>query len=389
MNDKLIKKLKRKVIILEEMIETETRKLFVEKEKVLNYSKYISTVINSVNSVIVAINEQGSVEFINQLALDRFSLNEQLVKNKTIRDILGDYLVDELISKEKAGFSKVEIKIGEYDYLASRIPYIPEGFNKKGYIYFLVDISSLKEQEKIIEKQRVLLVQNAQLASLGELASGVAHEVNNPVSIIEGQLRRLKDFIKDKDISIDDEILLIDKIQNNLNRVISIISGMKRISRSGEGDSIEVVSIDKIFDSLKDLCHEKLKSNMITLSIFEQESELFVQVKETQFLQALYSIVINSSEAISSLDNKWIKVKVENDTNFIAIRIIDSGEGIDNEITKKMFNPFFSTKDIGEGTGIGLSIARQMIEDQGGSLYYEIYEGNTSFVIKIKKALNL
>jgi C4-dicarboxylate-specific signal transduction histidine kinase len=137
---------------------------------------------------------------------------------------------------------------------------------------------------------------------------------------------------------------------------------------------------------LKDLCHEKFKNNNVDLEFSGVEKNLCVKTRATQLLQVLFNLVSNSSDAIKNFETKWINVILDSDDQFVYIRIVDSGKGIDQVVLKKIFNPFFTTKDIGEGTGIGLSISRQMIADQGGKLVYDQYNGNTSFLITLKRA---
>ncbi len=390
MSEKIISKLKKKLEILEDMVESKTRDLFLAKEEVERTSNFIKTVIDSMNEMILSIDETGNIKLANNAAKSKLKFDDELL-NKNIRSVLGDSIVDFLIENNDVE-EQVEVLIegknkSEFPAFIARESFKEKDSDEDSYVYSIIDITNLKKKESIIEKQRVQLVQNTQLASLGEMASGIAHEINNPVTVMEGQLRRLKDYLADDDILVNEKIELTEKVQANLKRVVNIVAGIRKISRKGEDDNIAAIKVSEVINSLINLCSEKFRNSEVDIRCEGSKENIFVMAKETQLLQVLMNLVTNSSDAICNNDKKWILVQVDATEDLCKFRIVDSGNGIDNNILKKMFNPFFTTKDIGKGTGIGLSISKQMIEDQGGSLSYELFNNNTSFVITLKKAI--
>ncbi len=254
----------------------------------------------------------------------------------------------------------------------------------------LEDIN-LNLEKKVEKKSQELALSRAnnehaeRLAALGELASGIAHEINNPVTVMEGQIRRLKDFVHDEDITLDKKEQLITKIHKNLNRVVSIVNGIRKISRNSETDKLRIIKTEELTNSLADLVKEKYRGENIDFEIIDEENSS-VYAKEAQTLQILFNLVSNSFDAISELEERWIRITVERNSENIVFRVIDSGGGIEDSILEKIFNPFYTTKDIGTGTGIGLSISKKLSEEQNGSLKYELYENNTSFCLNLKSA---
>ncbi|MCY4644070.1 MAG: ATP-binding protein [Bacteriovoracales bacterium] len=386
MSEKLVEKLKKKVSILEDILEDKTRNLFLEKEKVERYSKFFEAIIDSVHDIIIAIDEDGKVELINRAADLKLDIGGYGIGNLTIRKILGDELIDKIIEEKNNNNGQIEFLIrgrndDKFPALVSRVPFKKNENRKIGYVYSIVDMTRLKEKEEIIEGQRAQLIQSTQLASLGEMAGGIAHEINNPVTIMDGQIRRLKDYLLDDAIDRKERLELLRKIGENLKRVTNIVSGIRKISRKGDGDKLVLLKVKEILESLKNLCNEKFKNRQIPIKFPEIDEKLTVMARETQLLQVLVNLVTNSSDAIENLDEKWIEIKVEKNNDKVLFRIIDSGLGIDLDVVKKIFNPFFTTKDIGKGTGIGLSISKKMMEGQKGDLRYELYKGHTSFVL--------
>ena len=388
MSEKLIKKYKKKIEILEGMLEEKTRSLFVTKEEIEKNSEFVETVINSISEMIISINKDGQLILANNMAKERLSIDESL-PNVHVRKILGDTIVDKLVASEGENTqveSKILQKTGEeLSVLISRRKLKKGYIEKSGYVYSIIDITGLKEKERIIEDQKVLLIKNSELASLGEMASGIAHEINNPVAIMDGQLRRLKNYLDDIDITKDEKVNLVDKIYRNLKRVVEIVAGIKKISRNGKDDNLVPVKIGSVLDSLKDMCFEKFRSNHVNLAFSQFDRSILILARETQLLQVLMNLVSNSYDAIEELEDKWIKIDVIDQLKSVNIRVIDSGLGIEKDSVEKMFNPFFTTKDVGKGTGIGLSVSKQMMKDQAGSLNYELFNGHTSFCVCLKK----
>jgi signal transduction histidine kinase len=99
--------------------------------------------------------------------------------------------------------------------------------------------------------------------------------------------------------------------------------------------------------------------------------------------QVIINLLFNAHDAIKKLTDRWMKIYIEEDNNFILIKITDSGEGIDINIVEKIMQPFFSTKEIGKGTGLGLSLSFEIIKKHNGFLFYDPDAKNTTFVIKL------
>ena len=120
------------------------------------------------------------------------------------------------------------------------------------------------------------------------------------------------------------------------------------------------------------------------------EKDIFIECNPTQITQVLVNLLNNARDAIGDLSTKWIRVSVNDFEDIVEIKIIDSGKGIPLETVKKMFNPFYSTKEIGKGTGLGLSLSKTFIETHGGTFTYNENTINTEFVIVLpKKQLSL
>lgn len=240
------------------------------------------------------------------------------------------------------------------------------------------DITEQKVLEIELEKEKRKSIQSFKLASLGEMAAGVAHEINNPLSIIYGSsqaiTRKPEDIEKVKGMNI--------KINSAVERIIKIVNGLKKFARKSEGVNRVNCNLTNIIDESVAMMQAKLKHNEINL-IIDNVDDIDINIDEIQIEQVLINLLSNSIDSIAEITNPWIKIKTELEPENIKIILLDSGAGIDEEVISKIFDPFYTTKDVGKGTGLGLSISKGIAEDHGGDLNYQLIDGNTAFVLTL------
>lgn len=242
------------------------------------------------------------------------------------------------------------------------------------------------ERTSELEDQILKNMNASRLVAVGEVASGIAHEINNPLTVINGQMIKLQRQLK----NYPDDIALkapIEKINLMSNRIVKIINGLKLISRDGHSDPMQNFVISNMIEEIKLLTEMKIKSLDIALEIHLPENEVQVYGREVQISQVLVNLINNAVDAISTADNKWIRVTVVDKSGHVEFRIADSGKGIPKEVQDKIMTPFFTTKGVGKGTGLGLSISKGIINDHGGQFYYNDECGNTEFVFTLSKCL--
>lgn len=255
--------------------------------------------------------------------------------------------------------------------------------NATGQITTLIgtiqDVTDKIESLQRLEMSQKQAAQAARLASLGEIAAGVAHEINNPLAIIVGHLSTLDRVRLDK-TQYD---LKIEKLSKAIQRISKIVTGLRKFSRTSSVADYKAVNLKQVIQEALDLVEVKLKSTRTNL-IVEAEAELLVHGDAIELEQVLVNLIHNSADAIRNLPDRWIKLKTMADperSSMIHIFVQDSGPMISPELEEKIFNPFFTTKEVGDGTGLGLSIAKGIIEQHGGSLRLDRKEKTTCFEI--------
>lgn len=237
--------------------------------------------------------------------------------------------------------------------------------------------------EKIVEQQESMF-QKSRLAELGEVAGGIAHEINNPLQVIAGNLQILKKEISRPDINREKVINKFEKLEETVDRISKIVNTMKNYSRDSSKEQSEEIVILDIIDELKAISLEKLNQRQIKFNI-DLPTDLKVYGKRTQLFQVLLNLFNNACDAIENCVEKKISIVAKEFSDAVSITIIDSGPGIPKDIHDKVFQPFFTTKEFGKGTGLGLSISMKLVNDMHGELYVDSTLPSSAMTIVLPK----
>lgn len=303
------------------------------------------------------------------------------------QNVRADFRPDWIVSMEKAlqGITQsrdedlVEFAPGKELWLRWAIqPWKNANQEIGGVIVMAENISSRKEAE-------MKLTQASKLSALGEMAGGIAHEINNPLSIIKGYIDLLRRHSSRQSLSQELLLQYIEKMDQTVGRISRIVNGMRRFSRESSMDEKVRYSLNKIVEETLDICQERINNNGTAVEVQYLKHDSTIYCRPVEISQVLLNLINNSYQATFSYPHPWIKIKMEELPNMFRIQIMDCGEKISTSIRQKLFQPFFTTKDIGVGTGLGLSISRGIIEEHKGKLYYQDDAPNTTFVIELPK----
>ncbi|MDC1175129.1 HAMP domain-containing sensor histidine kinase [Bacteriovoracaceae bacterium] len=240
----------------------------------------------------------------------------------------------------------------------------------------------LLESQEYIRKQQETIFKKSRMAELGKVSGGIAHEINNPMTIILANAQRIKKEIQQKNPDLEKIQKISEKIEKTGKRVGKIIDGLKHFSRDGATDDFQEIDFCVLLDEVKEMFYEKMHQSEISLSIEIENTESKVFGRFTQIYQILVNIIDNACDALENESDKSIKIICKSEDQYFNVIIRDSGPGIAEDIEEKVFQPFFTTKPVGKGTGLGLSICIGIMNEHGGCLKIDRSFNDSRLVLK-------
>jgi C4-dicarboxylate-specific signal transduction histidine kinase len=227
-------------------------------------------------------------------------------------------------------------------------------------------------------------IRGAKLSALGEMAGGIAHEINNPLAIIVGRISQVRRKVETGKIETQSLVESLTKVEDTAMRIAKIIKGLRSFSRDAGKDPMEKMKIPSVVEDALELCRERFRNHNIELRVSLGDSqEIYALGRPTQITQVLVNLLGNAFDATEGLPEKWVALDLIRSGKNVQLRVTDSGKGIPLEVAEKIMQPFFTTKPVGKGTGLGLSISKGIIEEHHGRLFYDSSSPNTRFVIEL------
>lgn len=220
------------------------------------------------------------------------------------------------------------------------------------------------------------LIQAGKMATLGEMATGIAHELNQPLSVIKtASSFCIGKMDREETINADTLATLLTKVDRNVDRATRIITHMRQFARKSEL-KMERIQINDVVKNAIDIFSQQLKVKGISL-VHESDANVpKIDADPDRIEQVLVNLLVNARDAIEEKGARQGRLSEENDITIttrvqdatVAVSVSDSGTGIAPEILERIFEPFFTTKEVGKGTGLGLSISYGIVKDCGGSI---------------------
>jgi signal transduction histidine kinase len=249
-----------------------------------------------------------------------------------------------------------------------------------------------------IRQDQSILIRQEKLSSIGQLAAGVAHELNTPISfvysnfeILEGYLKSVKGLIDEYEKELDKDVVkelrekydmdyiledmesLVPDNMEGLSRVTHIVSTLKDFSRVDQSDRLSSVNIEESIQTTLEVARNEIKYAADVETRFSNVGPVMVRPDEIN--QVFLNIIVNAAQAVKEADQRergTITIETWEDRENVCCSISDTGPGIDEEVMGKIFDPFFTTKPVGKGTGLGLNIAYDIIVNRhGGTITVE------------------
>ncbi|MDB9786548.1 ATP-binding protein [Bacteriovoracaceae bacterium] len=315
-----------------------------------------------------------------------FKIDKKIWLGKTVRDVFPEETANKLWENDKLVLEDkkvleieefVEIDNEIHTYLTKKFPITADdGSTILGGIS--IDIT----EQKMMQGK---MIQLAKLASVGELAAGVGHEINNPLTILDGEMRKLRKFLIPHGI---DKLETFQKIQeshsNGIKRISNIVKNLKLYARPSTKEN--AIDLDIVIDHTIEMFRKMYVSIGIEIIAEKNVKESFIAGFEGQLEQVLLNMVNNARHALSDKENALIKLSTLETSKYIELRVQDNGTGVSDEIKDKLFDSFFTNKPFGEGTGLGLSVSKSIVDAMGGKISVSsVFGEGTTFTMKFPK----
>jgi len=261
---------------------------------------------------------------------------------------------------------------------------------RKAMIHIMGDLRDTTEEmqrrEQELREKQEQLVQAAKLATLGELTTGVAHELNNPLNNIGLFIGNVSDLIESG--STDKQRMLLDlqKALGQVRKASEIISHLRTFGRAAPS-SRESVSLNDVIRRALSLLHEQLRLREVDVEVTLCSDDPCVFGNAIQLEQVVLNLLTNARDAVAEVARKAISIRSEPRADIVRLRVQDSGPGIPPGLEQRVFDPFFTTKEVGAGTGLGLSITYGIVRDHEGTMSVHSKPGEgATFIVELPRA---
>jgi two-component system NtrC family sensor kinase len=246
-------------------------------------------------------------------------------------------------------------------------------------------ISSLEKANLELKQAQNEIIRSEKLASVGRLAAGIAHEIGNPLGIILGYL----ELIRKEDVNDEEKGDFLNRVESEITRINVIIRQLLDFSRPSSGNKKENRIHEIIADTINMLNLHPLMDGINLQLDLKAERDTVVS-DSSQLQQVFLNIIMNAADVLKdeghagNFSSNEILIVTDNITDSIEIRFIDNGPGIEEDRIQRVFDPFYTTKEPGRGTGLGLSVSYMIIEAQEGTIRAESIKGSgTSIIINL------
>jgi PAS domain S-box-containing protein len=261
-------------------------------------------------------------------------------------------------------------------------------FNKNNeiekFIGIRFNVTENVQNKLTLKAQEEQLVTFSKFATIGEISGFVAHEINNPLTVISLAASSIN-------LALNSEFPNIEKIKQLNTKIIKVTSSISKITSAlqnfSRNETISKMLPHKFKEILEDallITEDIVKSNEVHFIIESDiDNELLIECHKNQISQVLINLIKNACDAVRLLENRVVKLKIQANAETLEIKVLDTGARIPDEVATYLFVPYFTTKKEGKGTGIGLTISTKIIKAHGGKLFLDRESDQTCFVITI------
>jgi signal transduction histidine kinase len=249
-----------------------------------------------------------------------------------------------------------------------------------------LDIEKRERTERMLAETRQASITSAKMAALGEMSANVAHEVNNPLAAILLRAQRLRLLAEKGRLDSAAVLKSAGEIDATVDRIRRIIDALRAFSRQADDEALRPERVSAIVSDTVSLCDQRFRHRGIELTVEPIADDLYVECRGVQISQVVLNLLSNAFDAVENGSVRRVRVAAEVSDGEVRIAVTDSGPGVAPEIEARIMEPFFTTKQMGRGTGLGLSVSKGIAEAHGGRLTHDLAAPETRFVLTLRRA---
>jgi len=389
---------------------------------------YVDGIIRSMVDILIVMNPDATIRFINQASLGLLGYEQDELLGESVSIILAEeeelFVGTQLKEVLARGFVR-DFSLAFRTKSAEIIPVFCSGSAMRdttGELTAIVVVArDMREMNRLLEQQKELaaaeaaaeaqkekaleledalkelqathqelqstqaqLVQSGKMAGLGKIGAGIAHELNQPITSIQGFAQRLRK--RDGSAEMSEELGIII---NGTHRMARIVDNIRAFARQGDFDALPTIPVEPLDDALM-LLSEQLRLHGVEVKRTVEEDLPRILADKIRLQQVFFNLLGNALDALDEVQEgrpKLLQLGLERDGNQVLYTVEDSGPGIPDANRSQIFDPFFTTKPVGKGIGLGLSLSYGIVADHGGELAYRpSASGGALFTVRIPLA---
>ncbi len=354
----------------------------------------LNNVLESMTACVFAVDHEWKMIYLNGNAKQRLKMTGDVL-GKTMFEAFPGQRPDTIALLRETMQSRKPTEFESfYEPLDLYTTVNASPWGEGGMTVFFNDISEQKKLQRELDSEREM--RERRIEALAHMAGGLAHEISNPLGIIHARASDLAEMLDDG--RTPEPALVAEScasIVKTTDRAIRILSGLRLFARDGHSDPFEPASIADVVAQAVDLVQQRYATHGITLSVTLPKEPLWITCREVQIGQVLLSLLNNAFDAICSLqpaavdaDRRWVRLAVAATSTRVTVDVVDGGPGVPFEHRAHLMKPFFTTKPVGAGIGIGLNLSQAIAHDHGGSLLLasDSPDGPTCFRLTLPRA---
>ncbi|NCC51806.1 MAG: PAS domain S-box protein [Spartobacteria bacterium] len=352
----------------------------LEKELIAR-EKHLTAIFDNAAVGIVLFNQSGNIIQVNNRALDMLGYKPEDIARVRVQDIIKPSDMKDVQSRFRAlcrnRISSFQVekevvrKDGNEVWSAISVSSIRDENNViAAHLGILTDIDEQKRMARELRESQEQLIQSEKLAAIGQLAAGIAHELNQPLTHINITAQLIERMVMDNITSAPPVRREVRVIQDNVVRATSVIRSLRDFSRK-DTTPPEPIDVQEVIHAALSMFSGELTKKGITVDVRLPEQPLQVIATTNQLVQVLVNLIGNARDALlATTENpsRHIIISACEQDDQALIRVEDNGAGIPEEVMPHIFTPFYTTKEVGKGTGLGLSVSLQIIKSFNGTL---------------------